>query len=38
MLDDNGIVDLELEDIPHWWDDGPACGSSRPPGTTRPVW
>jgi sugar phosphate isomerase/epimerase len=30
MLDDNGIVDLELEGIPHWWDDGPrrrrACG------------
>ena len=23
LLDDNGIVDLELEDIPYWWDDGP---------------
>jgi len=23
MLDDNGIVDLELEGIPNWWDDGP---------------
>jgi hypothetical protein len=23
MLDDNGIVDLELEGIPYWWDDGP---------------
>ena len=23
MLDDNGIVDLELEGIPFWWDDGP---------------
>jgi sugar phosphate isomerase/epimerase len=23
MLDDNGIVDLELEAIPYWWDDGP---------------
>jgi sugar phosphate isomerase/epimerase len=23
LLDDNGIVDLELEGIPHWWDDGP---------------
>jgi len=23
ILDDNGIVDLELEGIPHWWDDGP---------------
>ncbi|WP_404387055.1 sugar phosphate isomerase/epimerase family protein [Humibacillus xanthopallidus] len=22
MLDDNGIVDLELEGIPYWWDDG----------------
>ncbi len=23
MLDDNGIVDLELEGIPYWWEDGP---------------
>ena len=23
MLADNGIVDLELEGIPYWWDDGP---------------
>jgi sugar phosphate isomerase/epimerase len=23
LLDDNGIVDLELEGIPYWWDDGP---------------
>jgi sugar phosphate isomerase/epimerase len=23
MLDDNGIIDLELEAIPYWWDDGP---------------
>ena len=23
MLNDNGIVDLELEGIPYWWDDGP---------------
>ena len=23
MLDDNGMVDLELEGIPYWWDDGP---------------
>jgi sugar phosphate isomerase/epimerase len=23
MLDDNGIVGLELEGIPYWWDDGP---------------
>jgi sugar phosphate isomerase/epimerase len=23
MLDDNGVVDLELEGIPYWWDDGP---------------
>src|SRR3954462_3122805 len=23
MLDENGIVDLELEGIPYWWDDGP---------------
>ena len=23
MLDDNGIVHLELEGIPYWWDDGP---------------
>jgi sugar phosphate isomerase/epimerase len=23
LLDDNGMVDLELEGIPHWWDDGP---------------
>ena len=22
LLDDNGIVDLELEGIPYWWDDG----------------
>ncbi|MDO5627605.1 MAG: sugar phosphate isomerase/epimerase family protein [Mobilicoccus sp.] len=24
MLEDNGIVDLELEDIPRWWDEGSA--------------
>jgi len=23
MMDDNGIIDLELEGIPYWWDDGP---------------
>ena len=23
MLDDNGMVDLELEGIPYWWEDGP---------------
>src|SRR6476469_4512222 len=23
MLDANGMVDLELEGIPYWWDDGP---------------
>jgi sugar phosphate isomerase/epimerase len=23
ILDDNGIVHLELEGIPYWWDDGP---------------
>src|SRR4051812_42056668 len=23
LLDDNGIVHLELEGIPYWWDDGP---------------
>ena len=23
MLNDNGIVNLELEGIPYWWDDGP---------------
>ena len=23
LLEDNGIVDLELEGIPYWWDDGP---------------
>src|ERR671921_362569 len=23
MLDDHGIVDLEVEEIPYWWDDGP---------------
>jgi sugar phosphate isomerase/epimerase len=23
LLDDNGIVDLELEGIPYWWDEGP---------------
>jgi sugar phosphate isomerase/epimerase len=23
LLADNGIVHLELEDIPYWWDDGP---------------
>jgi len=23
LLDDNGIVDLELEGIPYWWDGGP---------------
>ena len=28
MLDDNGIVDLELEGIPHWWDDGPRRAES----------
>src|SRR5690242_5921839 len=22
LLDDNGILDLELEGIPHWWEDG----------------
>ncbi|WP_217991123.1 sugar phosphate isomerase/epimerase family protein [Mobilicoccus massiliensis] len=30
MLADNGIVDLELEDIPRWWDEGSArAGSDR---------
>ena len=30
VLDDNGIVDLELEGIPYWWDDGPRrAGSDR---------
>jgi sugar phosphate isomerase/epimerase len=28
MLDDNGIVDLELEGIPYWWDDGPRRAES----------
>ncbi|GAB94668.1 sugar phosphate isomerase/epimerase [Kineosphaera limosa] len=28
LLADNGIVDLELEDIPRWWDDGPARAES----------
>jgi sugar phosphate isomerase/epimerase len=28
MLDDNGIVDLELEGIPCWWDDGPRRAES----------
>lgn len=28
MLDDNGIVDLELEGIPFWWDDGPRRAES----------
>lgn len=30
MLDDNGIVDLELEGIPFWWDDGPRRAESDP--------
>jgi sugar phosphate isomerase/epimerase len=30
MLDDNGIVDLELEGIPYWWDDGPRRAESDP--------
>lgn len=29
MLADNGIVDLELEDIPRWWDDGPRAAESH---------
>lgn len=28
MLDDNGMADLELEGIPHWWDDGPRRAES----------
>lgn len=28
LLDDNGIVDLELEGIPYWWDDGPRRAES----------
>ena len=28
MLDDNGIVDLALEGIPYWWDDGPRRAES----------
>ena len=28
MLEDNGIVDLELEGIPYWWDDGPRRAES----------
>jgi Xylose isomerase-like TIM barrel len=28
MLDDNGMVDLELEGIPYWWDDGPRRAGS----------
>lgn len=28
MLADNGMVTLELEDIPRWWDDGPAKDES----------
>ena len=28
MLADNGIVDLELEGIPYWWDDGPRRAES----------
>ncbi len=28
MLDDNGIVDLELEGIPYWWEDGPRRAES----------
>jgi sugar phosphate isomerase/epimerase len=28
MLNDNGIVDLELEGIPYWWDDGPRSEES----------
>jgi sugar phosphate isomerase/epimerase len=30
MLDDNGIVDLELEGIPYWWDDGRRRAESDP--------
>ena len=29
MLADNGIVHLELEDIPYWWDDGPRRAGVR---------
>jgi sugar phosphate isomerase/epimerase len=28
LLDDNGILDLELEGIPYWWDDGPRRAES----------
>lgn len=28
MLDDNGIVHLELESIPYWWDNGPQRAAS----------
>jgi sugar phosphate isomerase/epimerase len=28
MLDDNGMVDLELEGIPYWWEDGPRRAES----------
>ncbi len=28
MLADNGLVHLELEDIPRWWDDGPGRAES----------
>ena len=31
MLDDNGIVHLELEGIPYWWDDG--RGGRSPTGS-----
>src|SRR5918999_91366 len=29
LLDDNGMVDLELEGIPYWWDDGPRREEAR---------
>ena len=36
MLADNGIVHLELEGIPYWWDDGPHRAGIRS-GPARPA-